>query len=106
MTTQDLSVSQLWDAHWRNPNNATIRNAIALRDPNGAKQLWPITKPCGPSENARVISDLQSEVDELNEELGDAAVDSARVAELETEVEGLETEVDKLKAELAGSISA
>jgi predicted nuclease with TOPRIM domain len=99
-----MSIAQLWKAHFANPNNTVIRNAIATRDPGGARQLQPISRPCNVYESVRTIADLSSEVEELtdNRDRCDELLDENK--ELETEVEALEDKVEKLEEQLAAAI--
>lgn len=100
MTTQDMSIAQLWKAHHANPNNTVIRNAIALRDPSGAKQLWPISRQCNVTETARVISDLEDDRDEFKDRAVENESEAERVPGLESEIEDLEDTVEKLETKV------
>lgn len=95
-----MTIAQLWKAHFASPNNTVIRNAIALRDPRGSVQLWPISRQCNVSESARVISDLKNDRDEFEERAVDNESEAERVPGLESEIEDLEETVEKLETKV------
>lgn len=100
---QNLTISQLWATHFADTNNTSIRGQIALRDPEGTRQLQPIIGPCFVESGRQTVMDLEGEYDAMKdraEEAEEAANNTDTDEDLEQEVEDLKRDKRRLQHKL------
>lgn len=93
MNTNDMTVSQLWSAHFADPSNVALRAAIRQRDPRCSRDLTPIPDDPLPVDLSHELSEAEGERIDLEEEVeeleGDNAVLKDENANLEDQIESL-----------------
>ena len=92
-----MSCGQLWDAHYRNPNNLAVRVLIASRDPFNRNQLWLIAGPDVPMDRSERVWELEATVHSLKDDVKNAD-DAAEEAELK--VSALDDQLGESKARI------